>query len=46
MIQFVQQSSRIRFEVNLKNAEHAGLVLSSELLKVAVRVTGSPHSGN
>jgi hypothetical protein len=46
MIQFVQQNSRIRFEVNLRNAEHSGLILSSELLKVAVRVNGSPHAGN
>jgi hypothetical protein len=46
MIQFVQQNSRIRFEVNLRSTEHSRLILSSELLKVAVRVTGSPHSGN
>lgn len=46
MIQFVQQNSRIRFEVNLKNAEHSGLILSSELLKVAVRVNGTPHTGD
>lgn len=38
MIQFVMQDSRIRFEVNLTAAQHAGLTLSSELLKVATVV--------
>jgi uncharacterized protein DUF4154 len=44
MIQFVSQGNRIRFEVNLTAVEHANLVLSSELLKVAtaVRRTGKP----
>jgi hypothetical protein len=46
MIQFVLDGSRVRFEVNLSNAEGAGLNLSSELLKVAVRVTRNPHPGN
>lgn len=38
MIQFVMQDNRVRFEVNLTAAQHAGLTLSSELLKVATVV--------
>jgi hypothetical protein len=38
MIQFVLEGSRIRFEVNLAATQRAGLVLSSELLKVATAV--------
>ena len=38
MIQFVSASNRVRFEVNLASAENAGIVLSAELLKVAVLV--------
>jgi hypothetical protein len=38
MIQFVSASDRVRFEVNLASAENAGIVLSAELLKVAVLV--------
>jgi hypothetical protein len=41
MIQFVTAENRIRFEVNLKAVEDAGLTLSSELLKVAVTVRKS-----
>lgn len=40
MIQFVMEGDRVRFEVNLGAAQQAGLNLSSELLKVAVKVTG------
>ena len=40
MIQFVPQENKIRFEVNLPAAQDAGLVLRSELLKVATRVIG------
>ena len=40
MMQFVWDGDRVRFEVNLTTAEHAGLSLSSELLKVAVNVKG------
>jgi len=40
MIGFVIQNHRVRFEVNLAAAREAGLQLSSELLKVAVNVTG------
>jgi YfiR/HmsC-like len=38
MVQFTMEGSHVRFEVNLAPAERAGLVLSSELLKVAVNV--------
>ena len=38
MIQFVMEGNRIRFEVNLTATQHAGLTLSSELLKVATAV--------
>jgi hypothetical protein len=41
MIGFVKQEDRIRFEVNRKAAEQSHLVLSSELLKVAVKVFGN-----
>ena len=43
MVQFILEGSRVRFEVNLATARHAGLKLSSELLKVAVNVRkGAP----
>jgi uncharacterized protein DUF4154 len=42
MIQFLVQNDRVRFAVNLSAAEQSGLVLSSELLKVAVRVDAKP----
>jgi hypothetical protein len=45
MIQFVLQGDRVRFEVNLHPALRSHLVLSSELLKVAVSVTGMPQGG-
>jgi hypothetical protein len=38
MIQFVLEGKRVRFEVNLTATQHAGLTLSSELLKVATAV--------
>lgn len=41
MIQFVQQGERIRFEVNLSAARASGLTLSSELLKLAVKIIQS-----
>lgn len=40
MIQFVLEDERVRFEVNLASAQHAGLTLSSQLLKVATAVQG------
>lgn len=45
MIQFLMINKRIRFSVNLQPVEHSGIFLSSELLKVAVTVSGSPISG-
>lgn len=44
-IQFVVKDHRVRFAVNLQAASRSRLVLSSELLKVAVRVAGKPQSG-
>ena len=38
MIQFVLEGDKVRFEVNVKNAENAGLTLSSDLLEVALAV--------
>jgi hypothetical protein len=38
MIQFVLIDKRVRFEINVSNAERAGLTMSSQLLKVAVAV--------
>jgi YfiR/HmsC-like len=46
MIRFVTEANRVRFEVNLAIAEHAGLTLSSQLLKVAVSVRRSPQAGD
>ena len=45
IIQFVTEGDRVRFEVNLSAAQNAGLVLSSELLKVAAVVRRSSASG-
>jgi hypothetical protein len=44
MIQFLLQNNRVRFAVNLTQAEQSSLTLSSELLKVAVRVDAKPAS--
>jgi len=41
IIQFVLVNDRVRFAVNLEAARIAGVELSAELLKVAVKVTGS-----
>ena len=38
MIQFVLEGKKVRFEVNLSATQHAGLTVSSELLKVATAV--------
>jgi hypothetical protein len=46
MIQFVLAGNKVRFEVNLTNAQTAGLTLSSDLLKVAVAVRKSPQPGD
>jgi hypothetical protein len=45
MIQFVMDGNKVRFEVNVTNAQRAGLVLRSELLKVAITVIGNPQPG-
>jgi len=42
MVQFLLDGNRVRFEVNVPAAERAGLNLSSELLKLAVRVKRGP----
>ncbi|MGA7524127.1 MAG: YfiR family protein [Acidobacteriaceae bacterium] len=44
-IQFVLMEDHIRFSVNLSAASRSGLDLSSELLKVAVSVTGRRGTG-
>ena len=46
MIQFVLEGKRVRFEVNLAAVQHAGLTLSSELLKVATTVRRNSSSGD
>jgi len=46
MVQFVLEGNRVRFEVNLATAEHAGLTLSSELLKVATNVRRTGQLGD
>jgi hypothetical protein len=42
MIQFVLKENKVRFEVNLTAAEKAGLMLSSQLLKVATDIRKEP----
>jgi hypothetical protein len=46
MVQFVLEGNRVRFEVNSATAERAGLILSSELLKVAINVRRSVQLGD
>ncbi len=45
MIQFTLEHNRVRFEVNLEAANLAGLALSSDLLKLAVRITPAQPRG-
>lgn len=45
MVQFQMVHSRVRFAVNLTAVNHASLSMSSELLKVAIRVQGSASAG-
>ena len=45
MVQFVVDWNRVRFEVNLTSADRAGLTLSSQLLKVAIRVERNYQPG-
>jgi hypothetical protein len=42
MIEFVTQDNKVRFQVNRAAAEAAGLSLSSDLLKLAVKVKNVP----
>jgi hypothetical protein len=46
MIQFVVKDKHVRFLVNLDAVNRTHLVLSSELLRVALAVTGKPPSGD
>ena len=46
MIQFVLDGNKVRFEVNLRPAQDAGLTVSSELLKVAISVRRDSHPGD
>jgi hypothetical protein len=46
MIQFVVEANKVRFEVNLTIAQRSGLILSSQLLKVAISVRRSPRAGD
>jgi hypothetical protein len=46
MIQFVLEGDRVRFEINRASAEDAGLVLTSDLLKVAAEVLGTGRTGD
>jgi YfiR/HmsC-like len=46
MIQFVLQENRVRFEINVANAQKAGLTMSSQLLKVASALRGAPSGAN
>lgn len=46
MIQFLLENNRVRFQINVAAAEHAGLALSSQLLRVAVRVQESSQPGD
>jgi hypothetical protein len=45
-IQFVLAGSRVRFEINLTVAQSAGLVVSSDLLKVAIAVRKNSDTGD
>jgi hypothetical protein len=42
MIELVLVKDKVRFEINMAAAEHAGLTLSSELLKLATAVRRTP----
>jgi hypothetical protein len=45
-IEFVLAGNRVRFEINLTIAQSAGLVLSSDLLKVAIAVRKNVNTGD
>ena len=44
MIEFVLEANRIRFVADLKPITDAGITVSSDLLRVALMVRGSPRS--
>jgi uncharacterized protein DUF4154 len=46
MIQFVLEDNHVRFQVNVATAKRAGLVMSSELLKLATGVRQNSFVGN
>jgi hypothetical protein len=46
VIEFVLAGNRVRFEINLTIAQSEGLVLSSDLLKVAIAVRKSVNTGD
>jgi hypothetical protein len=46
MVQFILEGNYVRFEVNLTPAEHAGLTLSSDLLKLATSVRHDNPQGD
>jgi len=46
MIQFILVEKTVRFSVNLNAVNRAHLVLSSELLRVASSVTGTPSTAD
>lgn len=46
IIQFVLESDHVRFAINLDAADRNNLSLSSQLLKVAIHVTGIPGKGD
>ncbi len=43
MVGFLRERDRIRFEINLDALRRAGLRMSSEVLRLAVRVLGAPE---
>jgi hypothetical protein len=45
MIQFILEENRVRFRVNLTTAQDVGLLLSSQLLKLAAVVRRNPSPG-
>jgi hypothetical protein len=43
IINFKMQGEKVRFEINIKAAESAGLKISSKLLSVATVISAEPH---
>jgi YfiR/HmsC-like len=46
MVQFVLEQNKVRFEINLASTEHAGLKMSSQLLRLATLVRKNPQPGD